>query len=547
MGNKRLLAVVACVLLLLIAAGFFWKLRPDPEIPGETQNGKQARPDTSVQSVDVSGNHADPKSAAEIAKPVVEGNEETNDPATESDDGGSELAWGAIEKVIREHKLLASASPDAPKLAVVNQPSAKVVFSAPAVDERRVSGSPWQRAVFELPTAAVFGTVYVVSDEGLSPLAAAMVVDTEGRRAFTGPDGTFSLPAGLTESDADRVFLSVTCPGYKLVDVLHGTPVPFSSGASFYLKDCLSAPGAEFYLIPVEQEQVTVRIVEPSPVPPGMRIWAGWLGVGGKTEHYDLDYFVQGSADENGEVTFVAPEGLLGSHFGAFGPGYAGGMGDFQELETTEGRRVIALTVRPTVNFPVSGRITDLRSGLPVVNGRVYTRAAGEVTYTDEQGYFELYASKRWGLKTSDENPNYLQVCVWGSLGIAVRLDEDESKSFEAGGLARPTRIEDGGDWQIQLRPYVHVRGRVARADGSSVAGGRLDCRLSGALYEDRPLMSVEVAGDGTFEWEFLPWGIPSVPYSGTVNGRFGEERLAIDPVCWSSAEPVELELRLKD
>jgi len=431
------------------------------------------------------------------------------------------------------------------------RPSAS--WSSPASSASPFSISPWAMDYASLDrereTTEVFGSVYAIERGTLRPLAGAVVADLYGQRVVTELDGSFVLRAAC---EGTRVWLHVAAPGFvsafEVSSLVEHTGT--YSGKWFEVATCKARPGAELFVVEAPTERVTLRIAAPAPPPPGIRLWAGWLGVGGPSEHFDTDFIFSALADENGEVTFDVPLRVVGAHFGAHGPGFVADASCWKEsAREPDGRRVIEchLTAAPT--HLLRGRVTDLRNGSVVAGARVATHG-GAAVLTDRNGNFEIWAAAK--LSGSNwRDPEVLQVCAWGYFGMETRLDQPEIVAATAGGCTRPSGIEEPALWDFQLRPTVRVVFTAAQGKGKSVARACLSVPSPNVWQGESTNQShmfrpsnrqFSIGPNGQVEVLRFPWGVPLVEYSALVDERWVLHELAMTPAMWAGGGPEEWE-----
>jgi len=163
-----------------------------------------------------------------------------------------------------------------------------------------------------------------------------------------------------------------------------------------------------------------------------------------------------------------------------------------------------------------------------------------EVTFTDDRGAFELWVDPETEV---NQDGNALVFSHPGYRGVSWRLDEFDTPSSDIAKLDRPNGGFEGV-WTVSLRPFVAVKGRVTRADGSPVVSGLLDIdQVAWPPGFEIGRNSIEITQDGSFECPWFPWGLRAVSYTN-MQARM-HVAAAIDAAVWNGEEPYELRVSL--
>lgn len=419
------------------------------------------------------------------------------------------------------------------------------VWSADDRRDEALARSPWALGTRD-ETRRVYGTVYALEGEFVRPFQGAVVADLLGSRAVTGRDGTFELE---TESPSARIWLEASAPGFvpALETGTLAQPAGQGAGNWFALASALSRPGVELFLVAAPVERITLRIVSPVPVPHGITLWAGWLGVGtGSNAAYDEDFVFSAQADDRGEVVIDTPLRLLGAQFGAYGPGFLAGSKDWVEPPRShDGSRVVEISLRPRQTSLISGRVRDLRTGAALAGARVAT-FDGAVCLTDRHGAYSLWAASTWDSPAGEE-AEALQVCAWGYWGMQTRLDLPESVASAAGACERPDSMSSGGSWDFGLRPAVQVRGKVTMRHGAMPAPADLTIDGANVWYAEASQLRLAIDATGTFQTNRFPWGLEFADFTAMVDGKWIRRRVTLPATAWNQSGVVEFNIVIEN
>lgn len=423
-----------------------------------------------------------------------------------------------------------------------------IVVSSPT---RRRDGAP-PGMTAEKRRREVWGRVLEIRGAELIPLANVLVFDKHDSRTFTDEDGCFRFSAYCTEQGRDAAdmdddqsndscVLGASAPGY--LPALAVGPVELdevSAWPKITSDELNSAEGARLYLVRVGNAPIRLRLTNPPTNVTDMTLWAGGFGTGASTFNYDVNYYVSGKADANGELLISVPPLTFG-WFGAYGPGWRVPNASFNDLGWYDGVRTVELTLKPVENKPVRGVVHDLRSGAVLPGVRVSTYDdQSVVTFSDDRGAFEL-----WVDPASDVSPNSnaLVFSHPAYRGVSWRLDRLDPLPGDIAKVVRPNGGFEGV-WTVSLRPFVAVTGRVKRTDGSPVNGGKLDIGLEAwppgfVIGRD----AIQVGEDGTFECPWFPWGLRNVKYAARQSPIYVDAD--VDAAVWNGEEPYELSVSL--
>lgn len=388
------------------------------------------------------------------------------------------------------------------------------------------------------PRREVWGRVLEVQGAELIPLSGVMVYDYDEVRTFTDDEGRFRFWAYCAESgrDSDTLDNDVSNDECHLTAWAAGYVEAISPPTWFAADELNSPEGVRLYLRRVENAPIRLRLTNPPTNVTDITLWAGGFGTGASTFNYDVNYYVSGKADANGELLISVPPLTFGS-FGAYGRGWRCHNASWNDLGWYDGVRTVEITLKPAENKLVRGVVYDLRSGAVLPGVKVCTYSdQSEVTFTDDRGAFEL-----WVDPVTDVNNggNALVFSHPGYRGIAWALDRLETPAGDIVAGDRPTNGFEGV-WTVSLRPFVAVTGRVMRTDSSPVNGGKLDIGLEAwppgfVIGRD----AIQVGDDGTFECPWFPWGLRNVRYAARQSPIYMDAD--IDAAVWNGEEPFEL------
>jgi hypothetical protein len=395
--------------------------------------------------------------------------------------------------------------------------------SCPPDSERRLGQIGGGETMFATRTRLVSGRVYELRADVRIPLSGVMIYDQpRAHRTLSDSNGYFSFEAywsayeqrdqrdgELRPSQSYVIKLFARAIGYEMVSG--------RLGATFFAEQVESAGGVELYLQPTKNELIDVWVKNPELASSDVKVSLAAVPELFENDRiYDERLFVSTTADAEGRARFSVPA----ASFALFGVSAAGVRVADARKSTKDNATTWEVVLESCSTSFYSGKVLDMRTGKPVGGCMIHSGAAFECAFSSDGGSFEFWLADELGARTETN----------------VRRVECEALGY----LTSTVEITTAEGAQVHLRPLVRVSGTLLIRGYSPNKSDRIWAYESIAPSWFGP--NSTVIEDGSFEFEFFPWGVLSLAADLYGTGERRTIKLIVPEECWHGEPPFSIQ-----
>lgn len=403
----------------------------------------------------------------------------------------------------------------------------------------------------------VHGRVFEIIGNQRVPMPNVLVFDQSHHRTLTDAEGRFELMAHsneLPEEDRKRgarygVVLTAKAHGYVVFKPMQ-----------LYTNLDETDEGLELYLARRDSHRIRIQFENPQVSSGPVTVVIARADYGerpgrpGTVADWDERRFIVANVDPIEGAWFAVPAerhvgfGLESPYLlrSVSAPGVLSDASSMPPASMSNEETVYNVKLYVEDTLTVAGTATDMRTGEPLPNARVYGPGFTEFTVADERGRFELVTArepKGPEGKPVPEGERFLYVAHEGYAPIRTLIKDGTLSPTLTGGMA-PEGGSLAGPWEFQLRPFVSASIDCTALDSAFLEDGGVS-----VPSEVREVMRFYGGGwkippGGICAAAFFPWGLNQMQ----ANTGIPQPGLPRDPVkipdhCWQGDEPYRLKL----